>query len=342
MDETSSLALRRESPYFVSPSLLGLMILVMILAASVRLNTPYVVLAPGPTRDVAKLTKIEGQTFSSQGAYHLTTTLLRFQEGATPLQLIEGWADRDLDVVARSLVFPKGSSLEEAEERVALQMSESQQTAAIAAFRELGTPPSPNGAAIRTVLRGTPAEAEFEPGDVLIGVDEGTVSTPKEIAPLVRRKPIGSVLEIVVRRGDETRHLRVKTIESKEKRGQPVLGITVQQSYQMPVDVSIDSAGIGGPSAGLVFALSIYDLLIPEDLTGGRIIAGTGSIDSEGKVSGVGAIEQKIRGAEKIKASIFFVPMEDVSKARRSLKTDMRIIGVSTLKEAVASLRSIR
>lgn len=317
--------------------LLGPAVLVVLLALIVgalpRVRIPYLALEAGPSEDAGKLTKIEGRTYSSKGSFHITTALIRYPDGLLIPDALRIAVDPKKDLIRRELIYPSDVSKKETDKKHADQMEESQNAAAVAALKELGFV-TEGGAEVRSITKGSKA-VDLRPGDVIVGVDGNPVKAVSDLTPLVRAHPIGTRLAVSIARDGSETMATVETIESPEDEGKPVLGITVSQHRNMPFGIDIEANKIGGPSAGLIFALSVYDLLEPTDLTSGLIIAGTGTIDSTGKVGRVGAVTQKIRAAKQIHAKLFIVPMEDLAEARQAANGGMKVIGVSTLRQAI-------
>lgn len=317
--------------------------LAILVAAVTRVHIPYVVLAPGPTRDVAKLTTIAANTYSSQGSFHVTTALVKDDDGIPLDVAIKAFLDDDETLLPREAIFPPDSTRKETDLRNAADMSESQLDAAVAALGLLGMEAAKEGAFVQDVSKDSKGRGTILPGDIIVSVEGKPVMARDDLGPAIQAHPIGTVVTMHVVRGDETKTISFPTIESPEAKGRPVLGITVVQNYRLPFDVDIDAGEIGGPSAGLVFALSIYDLLEPSDLTGGRRIAGTGVIRADGTVEAVGAVAQKTKGAIAARASVFVVPKGEVAEAKKAADgTSLQVIGVSSLAEAIQLLRDSR
>ena len=311
----------------------------LLAIAGQRIHLPYVVLAPGPTRDAAKLTKIAAQVYSSQGSFHLTTALVKDDDGIPIGVALEAMFDPDEIVIRRDIIFPPDSTRKESDQRNAADMSESQLDASVAALKHLGLTVEPDGAFVQELSEGSAARNKITPGDVIVAVDGQPVSSRDDLTPLVTQHAIGDKVTVTVRRSGELEDVSFATSESPESKGKAILGVTVVQNYKLPFEIKIDAGDIGGPSAGLVFALTIYDLLEPSDLTKGRKIAGTGVIRPDGQVEPVGAVEQKISGAAKLGASVFLVPKQELAEATRAAKgTSMKVIGVSDLREAIERL----
>ncbi len=306
---------------------------------------PLLVLEPGPAPDVAKRTRISAETYPSEGSIHLTTAQVKVPEGATGSQILQAIFDPDKIVYPRESIYPSDESPEHTESIQAAQMTQSELEAAVAALSELGMPYRSEGVFVSTISEDSPAADKLIAGDVITAIDSTPVLLVEELrAELAGRAP-GATVRLDVVRDGKMRSLAVKTTDPAEGRDGAGLGATLVQYRKAPIEVSISSKDIGGPSAGLIYALSIYDRLVPEDLTGGRTIAGTGTIgnadERSGIVGAVGSVSLKVKGARLIGADVFLVPKGEADEARQAAGSDMDVIGVSTLKEAIAELRKL-
>lgn len=328
----------------ISLSLLALIVSPLLLGAYF-VRIPLIILEPGPAPDIAKRSKIEAPTFASRGSFHLTTAQVRSPSGATVFEVVQGMLDGDRQVIPREAVYPRGKSDKDTESVQAAQMVQSELAAAAAALSELGMPYVPDGVFVNEVNPKVPAARLIEAGDVIVNLNSAPVLTMADLTSALQGIELGDSVKLTVRRGAVEKVLSVKTVESSQKAGRAELGLKISQSHRAPVKVNISAKEIGGPSAGLMFALSIYDRLIPEDLTGGLKIAGTGTIENSpafsGKVGEVGAVNLKVRGAESIGAKVFVVPKAEKAAAEAAAGPGLRVIGVSTLKEAIAALREL-
>ena len=313
--------------------------LAAVLLASVRL--PLLVLQPGPAPDVAKRTRIDARTFPSEGSIHLTTAEVNDPQGATGLELVAAAFDGNRVVFPREAIYPSGRSDKQTETVQVAQMVRSEMEAAVAALHELGRPYQPEGVFV-TELAGPSAGRGLVAGDIITAVGSKPVPLMDDLARELRRRPAGESVQLRVLRGGRARSVAVKVREGAQPEAR--LGAELAQYRRPPVEVSISSRDIGGPSAGLMYALSIYDQLVPDDLTGGRTIAGTGTIGNgarNGEVGAVGSVKLKVKGADRIDADVFLVPKPEVEEAREFAGTGMRVIGVSTLAEAISELRKL-
>ncbi|MDX1510379.1 MAG: PDZ domain-containing protein [Nitriliruptorales bacterium] len=305
---------------------------------------------PGPTRDTFGLVEITGATTSeSDGELLLTTVLVD-----TTLSLrewIESKFDTTIDTYDRDLFFPEGVTEEEVDERNAQLMRASQIEATLAGLRAAGYDVSlePTGLSVAGFADDHRiAEGDLEVGDVLVSVDGEPVATFEDILAALSGRQPGDVVTLTRRRGDEEAAIEVELVDSPDEPGRPLIGILLGEDYDLPVDVQIEAGEIGGPSAGLMFALSIVDTLRSEDLTGGRVIAGTGTITPAGDVGSIGGIRQKIVGAlnradDLPPATVFLVPAANLAEARTApVDKPILLVPVATIGEALAALELLR
>ena len=165
------------------------------------------------------------------------------------------------------------------------------------------------------------------------------MSSPDKLTELVRAKPAGSTLTIGYTRAGVAGTARITT--KADKSGDPPrIGIAIDKKQPHPFDVSIDLDQIGGPSAGLMFTLGIIDKLRPADLTGGKIIAGTGTIDDDGNVGPIGGIPQKLVGAKEAGAQIFLVPKDNCAEALKNAVSGLPMAEVATVGDALTALQT--
>lgn len=220
------------------------------------------------------------------------------------------------------------------------QMSRSQQIAVAVALRELDydVEATPIGAEVALVLPDSPAEGKLQPGDVIVGALGERVRSPTDLRDVMAGHPPGDPVELEVRRAGRARTIEVGTRADPEDAGRAVVGVLVEQAadIELPLDIKINAGDVGGPSAGLAFALDVVDEL-GRDIDRGRKIAATGELDLEGNVGAIGGIEQKAAGARLIDADVFVVPEDNAAEARQHAD-GLEIIAVSSFEEALAVL----
>jgi PDZ domain-containing protein len=190
-----------------------------------------------------------------------------------------------------------------------------------------------------STVPGYPASRALRAGDAIEAVDGKPVTGPTSLSSMITAYPAGTVLTFKVLRDGKTLTLPVG---SKSSDGTPVIGVEVQAEYTFPFNVKITVGNIGGPSAGLMFALGIIDKLTPMDLTGGKFIAGTGEITASGQIEPIGGIQQKMVGARSAGATIFLTPAGNCSDTVGAVPAGLRLVKVSTLSQAIADLEAIK
>jgi Lon-like protease len=309
---------------------------------------PYVILEPGPTLNTLgqdssgqPLITISGhKTYPTSGNLNMVTVSYEGGPGVNVniFQALRAWLDPSQAVVPEGELFPPGQSAEQTQQQDTEQMASSQETATAAAFTELHIPYQTQVVVMETVP-GLPANTVLKAGDQILAVDGKPVTGQSDLSTLITAHPAGSVLQLTVLRAGNTLHLAVK---SQNVDGTAVIGVQVQEEYKFPFNVKISVGAIGGPSAGMMFALGIIDKLTPMNLTGGKFIAGTGEITPSGQVQPIGGIQQKMVGARDAGATIFLTPASNCSDTVGAVPAGLRIVKVSTLTQAIDDLEAIK
>jgi PDZ domain-containing protein len=256
----------------------------------------------------------------------------------TLLEAIQGWFNGDDAVVPRELIIPPDQTDEQIDKQNAEDFANSQSSAEAAALTKLGYPMQ---IAVKEVSAGSPADGQLKPGDVIVSVDGTPVnSTTDGLLGLIRGKPVGTTLTFELKRAGAPVTVKVTTIVGEN--GQPRAGFVPELTASAPFTIDIPIEGIGGPSAGLMLALGIIDKIKPEDLTGGKIIAGTGTIDPAGKVGPIGGVPQKLIGAKNAGATIFLTPADNCDEAVANAKPGLLLVKVDSLDMALTALDTLR
>jgi Lon-like protease len=223
-------------------------------------------------------------------------------------------------------------------------MSRSQEVAAAVALRALGykVVARPTGVLIEDVARDAPAAGKLFPTDVILSVDDRRVRTAKELRGVLGSRPAGTTFRIVVRRGSGLTKVSVKTIADPTQAERPILGILAGQaaSVRLPINVRIDAGDVGGPSAGLAFALDILEQL-GRDVDHGRRVAATGEIELDGSVAPIGGVEQKTIGVRRAGIHVFLVPAGENAAEARRYAHGVRIVPVKTFQQALRALATL-
>ncbi|WP_309063175.1 PDZ domain-containing protein [Streptomyces sp.] len=350
-------------PRRTATMLASTLMLIALLCAGVFIPVPYAEMSPGPTvntlgeHDGEPVLQISGRkTYPTDG--HLNMTTVRVTSADYRMNLVEavyGWLAHDNKVVPHDTLYPDGKTEEESTQENAEEFSQSQESAKVAALRELDVPVK-SWVIVSTVVKGSPSEGKLHAGDVIKAVDGEAVKEPADVAELVtRHKPGEDVVFTIVpakeqaaaekenRTATKTEKITITTTVSDddgEKRA--VVGISAGTDHTFPFTIDIKLADVGGPSAGLMFALGIYDKLTPGSLTGGKFVAGTGTIDDDGKVGPIGGIEMKTVGARGKGAQYFLTPADNCAAAARDTPEGLTLVKVGTIDDALGALADIR
>ncbi|HEX7350359.1 YlbL family protein [Brachybacterium sp.] len=318
---------------------------VMILGGSL-MPVPYVIERPGPAIDVLgeyqdeEILLIDGaETHETDGALMMTTVSVDGGPGyrVTPVEVVAAWFNRSEMVMPREVVFPEGQTREETSLRNTAAMSTSQQGAVAVALDELGIDYE-DVVMVAGVEEGGAAEDTLEGGDVIVSIGGETAQGVEEYRELIRAVPSGEPIPMTVRRGGEELELEVPTSVVD---GTSMMGVVLSPGYEFPMDIEIAVGDIGGPSAGMIFSLSVYDELTPGALTGGHRVAGTGTIAADGAVGPIGGIRQKMVGAVESEAEFFLAPSENCQEVVGYVPDGLEVVAVSTFEESLTATETI-
>jgi PDZ domain-containing protein len=331
-------------------SVLVVVLLVGLVGAAVFLPVPYVTMSPGPTVNV--LSKVEGDpvievegadTYPTEGDLRLTTVSVTSPSvDISLLEALSAWFDGTRAVYPRDVIYPPEQSVEDVERESSVQMVGSQDTAVAVALQELGYD-LPLLTEVLGVTKGSPADGKLEPRDYILEVNGTPIDDVEQVSEAIQDTGVGEPAEIVVRRDGERRTVTLTAEAAADDPERAVVGVEIGTGYDFPFDVKVNlDDNIGGPSAGLIFSLAVYDTLTPGALTGGTDVAGTGSIDGTGAVGPIGGIQQKIVAAADAGAKVFLVPAGNCAAA---LGADVRegeieLVRTRTMHEAVGSLEA--
>jgi Lon-like protease len=307
----------------------------VIAGLAVTVYLPWYAVGPGPARAVQPLIRFEDRTrYESQGSFVMTS--VRYTR-LTGLDMLLAWLDPDRAVVARSVLYPDGENVQVERERSISQMDSSKLDASAVVLRALEGYPKDHGdgVLVESVVSGCAADGELFPGDRILSIDGEPVDSYRDASRAIESAPSGSTLtfDLSVDGDPETVDLVREPCGDSED---PLVGVRMINSF--PFDVSISSGEIGGPSAGLMWALGLYDLLTAGDLTDGRTIAGTGQIALDGSVFPIEGIDEKLSAAADAGASVFLVPQGNMNAARASGGHGLELVPVATFEGAIAYL----
>ncbi|CQR47807.1 Lon protease 1 [Paraliobacillus sp. PM-2] len=325
--------------------------LLVILMFVTLYRMPYYIYKPGTADALNNVVKVT-DGFDSEGDMHLVT--VRGGQ-ATPLQYVWALLHPFQDIRLLSEVFPEGISQEEYFQ-VQLQMMENSQESSMvvaykAANKEIDI--TYNGVYVVSVLEGMPAEEVLQTGDKIIAVNNQRVENAESLIDLVDKHTKNSKILLTIKRDDSKMKVEVGLAAFPNNPDKVGMGIQLVTDREVNVDqeLNFSSGDIGGPSAGLMFALEIYDQLTKEDLTKGYQIAGTGEISYEGDVMRIGGIDKKVVAADEEGCDIFFAPNESGVKdsnyhvalqTAKEINSSMKIVPVDTFDDAIEYLSNLK
>lgn len=288
----------------------------------------------GEDRDIVSIDE-DLTTYPTEG--HLWFTTIHLEGGPGDPMNVWEWVKAQVDpaatVVPREDVYPEDVTVEEVREQNTALMEHSQQDAAVVALRAHGIE-VPEDVVVAQVIADAPADGVLHVDDQILEVDGEPMANARAVQDRLQEVEPGDTVPVtLVREGEETT-IEVPTTED-EQTGRTIVGVYLAPRYELPYEVSIDAGNVGGPSAGLMFSLAVYDEITPGALTGGRSIAGTGTISSTGQVGGIGGITQKMYAADRAGASLFLAPEGNCAEVVGSAPDDLTVAAVGTFEEAL-------
>lgn len=334
------------------------------------MTVPYAAQGPGPVFDV--LGDVEGKSIisvsgdaadpgRSTGMLDMTTVAVR--HNLTLPQVIGLWFDRDNDIVPIEVVFPPGQSQEEVEEENKAAFTESEANATSAALSHLGLPMQ---VVVAYTVPDSPVDGQLHEDDVIVAVDGKAVDKPEQVKDIIAGHKPGDTVTLKIKPAavDKQKAIKDKAAEDKNtaeksaekaapkgdidisvtlaenphQKNTALLGVGMGAQAADNTTVDYQLSGIGGPSAGLMMTLGVIDKLSPGDLTRGRHLAGTGTIDAAGNIGEIGGITHKISAARDEGAEMFFVPEGNCGEVATADKGDMKLVKVSALDDALAAI----
>ncbi|MGY5882816.1 YlbL family protein [Modestobacter lacusdianchii] len=322
----------------------GTVLLLVFGVLGALLPVPYVAQVPGPTYntlgdiDGTPIITVSGrEPNETSGNLNLTTVGIP-QGRLTLVGAVQGWFDSEVTVVPREQVYPSDRSVEETQAANRQAFLTSEQAARGAAFAELGYPEK---VVVQGLAEESAAEGQLQAGDALESV--GGTATPDQAAltEVLAGIPPGTPVEVGYTRQGTPGVATVTTAAAAEGQGS-ALGVLILETPYAPFDVDIEVDDVGGPSAGLMLALGVIDMVGDTDLTAGAVVAGTGTIDGEGAVGPIGGIPLKLVSAREIGAELFLVPADNCAEAVANAQPGLPLAEVATLDDALEALADLR
>jgi len=297
---------------------------------------PYYSLGPGPARAVQPLIRYEDRDrYESEGAFVLTSVAFRQLTG---LGLVRAWLNPDLDVVGREVLYTPGESDEQERQRSISQMDQSKIDAASVVLDELTGYPEQHGdgVLIEGVAPTCAAEGRLYVGDVIRAIDGTPIDSVEEARDTLDALDGDARIRFDVTVDGEDEQVSLVRAPCGDGK-QPLVGVSMIEAF--PFDVSFASGGIGGPSAGLAWALGFYDLMTSGDLTGGETIAVTGALGPDGTVYPIGGVQEKVSAAASAGAETLILPRDNLAEARDAGDHGVRLVPVDTFDDALSELQ---
>lgn len=327
-------------------TLVAVFCLIALVALSTMVGLPYVVMKPGPvTNTLGKLSgkqliTVQGaQTYPSRGALDFTTVRVAGGPGfrVTVWDLLEAAVNPSEDIVPEAAYFPKGVTSKQVEEQSAAEMVDSQQEAVAVALRATGATVTQH-IVIAQVAKDAPSAAQLKEGDELVSVDGAAVESSVAVRSAIAKHQAGQSVRLGLLRDGKPVEVMARTRDSG---GRTTVGVFLSLRFESPVKVTINAGEVGGPSAGTMFALGVYDLLTPGPLTGGKQVAGTGTIDATGTVGPIGGIRQKLVGARNGGATWFLAPADNCDEVVGHVPDGLRVVKIATFAQARGAVEKI-
>jgi len=307
---------------------------VVVLAWNVPL--PLVAYSPGPVTDATDSVTVEGApTYDTQGELVMLTVA---GQDINAFEALVAAVDPSVDVLARQVVRRPDESDEDYHRRNLELMDQSAQTAIAVALSRIELPDDRSAVYVTGYAADTPAGEVLEIGDRIVALAGQRIEAAESLAAVMEGNTPGDRVPLSVERDGQVLSYEVELVPREDDPDSPMIGIYVRQ---LPFWIDIDTGIVGGPSAGMMYTLAIIDVLTPGSLTGGRVVAGTGTIDLEGSVGEVGGVRQKVVAAEAAGAEYMFVPAGNLAAAESAPRGDMELVAVESIDDALEFLRGL-
>lgn len=337
----------------------GWVLLVAAVIGAVLLGlspSPYAIERPGPVYNVLGTTEVAGKdvplidvvgekTYATSGKLDMLTVYVDGtpQTRLSWIAVAGSWFDASRAAVPIDDIYPTGQTDKEADQESTQEMSSSQQAAQAAAFTALGIDyTTTSTVTVAQVVKGAPAAGILKAGDVLEEVNGSKVTSLTQLQQAIIANGTTRPVSLEITRAGATQTVSVTPTTSADS-GKPAIGIYTggTSDFGFPFEVKIQLQDVGGPSAGMMLALGIYDKLTPGELVGGKHIAGTGTIDPDGTVGAIGGIRQKLYGARDDGATWFLAPESNCNEVVGHVPSGIKVVAVKTLDDSLAAVKAI-
>ena len=307
------------------------------------ITVPFVSLGPGPTFNT--LGQVEGKevvdikgTKVDPVSGHLNMTTVSQRDGLTLADALRLWASGSEQLVPRDVVYPPNRSKDQVDKENDLEFKKSEESAEFAALAYLKYP---TAVTVLTISDDGPSKGKLQENDAITAVNGHPVATLEEFTGLLKATKPGDEVRLDYKRKNAPNGTVKITLGKNGDRDYGFLGVGVVQAPWAPFSITFNLANIGGPSAGLMFSLAVVDKLTPGELDGGKFVAGTGTIDADGKVGPIGGITHKMFAAKDAGATVFLVPAANCAEAKTDGGQGLTLVKVGTLTEAVDGLGAL-
>jgi Lon-like protease len=330
--------------------LLSFFIAVVLALIGGFVKVPYAAVSPGPTYDTLGMldgkpvVEVNGtQTYPTSGQLRMTTVSV--QQDVTLFTALGHWMSSRYSLAPREEFVPPGKSEQEVERENRQMFDESQSNAEVAALRQLKKEII---VIAREITTNAPADQVLDPGDQLILVNGKTIVAAEDVRASLQGTTPGQSISITYKRGDQPEQTATVTLgkasdfNKDDNRAEGFLGLSPSERANVKFTTTFHLDEVGGPSAGLIFALAIVDRLTEGEMVAGQTIAGTGTIDARGNVGSIGGIPFKMVAAREAGANTFLVPADNCAEAKSQTPDGLRLIKVDTLDTAVRALEDLK
>lgn len=335
---------------FSKKHIIYLVVIVVLAYFLSAYKLPYYIYKPGGADALNPIVEVD-DGYRSEGDMHLVT-VSGLQ--ATPIQYVWAKVLSYNEILPIDQVFPEGISQDDYMHAQLQVMESSQEAATVVAYEAADKDITIDykGVYVVSVVEGMPADGKLKAGDRIIGIDGNEIKEADDLIDYIDKKQANDTvaLDVVREEKERTEEITLEAFSDQEDKIGMGIQLVTDRSVSVNPEVHFSSGSIGGPSAGLMFSLEIYDQLTEEDLTGGYQIAGTGEVDYSGNVLRIGGIDKKIVAADKEGCDIFFAPNENgakdsnyqlAKKTAEDIGTDMKVIPVDTFDDAIDYLQNM-
>lgn len=336
--------------------LVGWILMIGAIAGTVVLGTlpaPYVLEQPGPVYDTigdidlagekTPVIEVDGEkTYPTDGDLDMLTVSLRGNR-QSPLSWIDlalAWFDPTRAILPIDAVYPQGQTQQQSDEESTAQMTSSQQEAVAATLGELGIDYT-SIVTVNKTIDGYPADGVLTAGDQILTVDGTKIDGVTQLSAALAARPVGSTFELGIVRDGKQQTVELTTKGAPDDATKPIVGIEPGATYDFPFEVKINLGDVGGPSAGTMLAIGLYDKLTPGSLADGEKFAGTGTITAAGDVGPIGGIRQKMYGAQKAGATWFLAPESNCDEVVGHIPAGLTVFAMSTLQQGIDIVKTV-